>query len=166
MIDKLPDGSFEMKFTTAPDRVVPHLDPVGDMGNFAFAVYQMPPGKAYMAEGTTCSWADWIKTWSEITGVPASYRQITTEEMIDMTPDRDCGIEVAYMFSYSTDPGYDGGEVLLTAADIRKASSRANLKTSSTPVDTIVQSGIECPMTSWKEWANRYDWSAILSKGS
>ncbi|KAJ5851317.1 uncharacterized protein N7529_010702 [Penicillium soppii] len=82
----------------------------------------MPPGKEYMAEGTTCSWVDWIKTWSDITGVPASYRQITPDEMIELTPDRDCGIEVAYMFSYSTDPGYDGGRALLTAADIRKAN--------------------------------------------
>ncbi|KAJ5715462.1 uncharacterized protein N7483_012643 [Penicillium malachiteum] len=117
-----------MSFTTAPDRLVPHLDPVGDMGTFTFAVYQMPPGKEYMAEGTTCSWTDWIKTWSDITGALASYRQITPDEMIEMTPDRDCGIEVAYMFSYSTDPGYDGGRTLLTAADIRKASSPVRLK--------------------------------------
>jgi hypothetical protein len=29
MIVKLPDESIEMRFTTAPDRIVPHLDPVG-----------------------------------------------------------------------------------------------------------------------------------------
>ncbi|KAJ4172373.1 hypothetical protein NW754_002568 [Fusarium falciforme] len=57
-----PDGSFEMAFTTAPDKPAPHFDPVGDMGNFTYAVYQMPPGKAYMAEGTTCTWPEWIET--------------------------------------------------------------------------------------------------------
>lgn len=57
MIVRLPDKSIEMRFTTAPDRIMPHLDPVGDMGTFT-TVYQMPPGKEYMAEGTTCSWAD------------------------------------------------------------------------------------------------------------
>jgi hypothetical protein len=51
--------------------------------------------------------------------------------MIEMTPDRDCGIEVAYMFSYSTDPGYDVGRALLTAADILKASQYVPLKPAS-----------------------------------
>ncbi|KAI8711553.1 NmrA domain-containing protein [Fusarium sp. LHS14.1] len=59
---KQPDGSFEMAFTTAPEKPAPHFDPVGDMGNFTYAVYQMPPGKAYMAEGTTCTWPEWIET--------------------------------------------------------------------------------------------------------
>lgn len=59
---QLPDGSIEMRFTTAPDRMVPHFDPIGDMGTFTLPVYQMPPGKEYMAEGTTCSWPGWIKT--------------------------------------------------------------------------------------------------------
>jgi hypothetical protein len=58
MIVRLPDKSIEMRFTTAPDRIMPHLDPVRDMGTFTFTVYQMPLGKEYMAEGTTCSWAD------------------------------------------------------------------------------------------------------------
>lgn len=65
-----------------------------------------------MAEGTTYSWIDWLKTWSDITGVRASYRKVMPEEVITMTPDRDCGIEVAHMLSYSPDPGYDGGETL------------------------------------------------------
>lgn len=119
---KLPDGRFEMRFSTHPDIPVPHLDPVSDMGNFTFAVYQMPPGGEYMAEGTTCSWTNWMKIWGEVTGESASYLQITHDQMIATIPDRECGIEVADMFSYSSDPGYKGGASLLTAADIRKAS--------------------------------------------
>ncbi|KAH7239820.1 hypothetical protein NW759_008565 [Fusarium solani] len=142
---KQPDGSFEMAFTTAPDKPAPHFDPVGDMGNFTYAVYQMPPGKAYMAEGTTCTWPEWIETWSRITGAKVSYRQVTPEEMVAATPDREAGIEVALMFSYTSDPGYGGAMDLLTAKDLQKA-------------------GIDCPMTSWEEWAKRHDWSAILSK--
>lgn len=115
-----PDGSIQTAFTTAPDKPVPHLDPVGDLGNFTYAVSQMPPGKEYIAAGTICTWPEWIKTWGEVTGLPVSYKQVTPHEMIAMTEDRDAGIEVAYMFSYSTDPGYDGGMSLLTAEDIRK----------------------------------------------
>ncbi|PVI03017.1 NAD(P)-binding protein [Periconia macrospinosa] len=141
---KLPDGSIQMAFTTAPDRLLPHFDPVGDTGNFTYAVSQLPPGKAYMAAGTFCSWTSWINTWSAITGAPVSYKQITQEEMIDMTDDKDLGLEVALMYSYANDPGYDGGMDLLTADDIRKL-------------------GVECPMTTWEEWAKKYDWSAILA---
>ncbi|KAK7419787.1 hypothetical protein QQX98_003159 [Neonectria punicea] len=105
-------ASFQMAFTASPDKPVPHLVPVGDMGNFVYAVYQMPAGKEYMAEGTTCSWSGWIKTWGSVTGLPVSYRQVSAEEMIDMTGNRDTGIEVANMFSYGSDPGYDGGVYL------------------------------------------------------
>ncbi|KAF4430527.1 nitrogen metabolic regulation nmr [Fusarium acutatum] len=119
-MNKLPDGTFEMSFTTSPDSLVPHLDPVGDLGNFTYAVYQMPPGKAYMAEGTTCTWPEWIETWGRINNVPVKYRQVTPDEMTAATPDRDAGIETGYMFSYTSDPGYDGGMKLLKAKDIRE----------------------------------------------
>lgn len=134
-----------MRFTTAPDKLVPHLDVNADMGNFVYAVHQMPPGRAYMAEGTTCSWSDWMALWGETVGAPASYEQVTFDEMVADTPDRDCGIEVAHMYSYTSDPGYDGGMDLLRASDIQKA-------------------GIECPMTGLAEWMARQDWSAVLSK--
>ncbi|TDZ22930.1 NmrA-like family domain-containing protein 1 [Colletotrichum orbiculare MAFF 240422] len=142
---KNTDGTFTMAFTTSPDKPVPHLDPVGDMGNFTYAVSQMPPGKAYMAEGTTCTWPQFLETWARVNGVEASYKQVSQEEMIEATGERDTGIEVALMFSYSSDPGYDGGMDLLTAADLRKA-------------------GVECPMTTWEEWVKKNDWSSVLSK--
>ncbi|KAF9873175.1 NmrA-like family protein [Colletotrichum karsti] len=139
------DGTFIMAFPTAPDKPVPHFDPVGDMGNFTFAVSQMPPGKAYMAEGTTCTWPEFLRSWANVVGVKASYKQVTPEEMIEATGEHDTGIEVAYMFSYASDPGYDGGMSLLKAADIEK-------------------SGIDCPMTAWKDWAKKTDWSSVLEK--
>ncbi|EFQ31056.1 NmrA-like family protein [Colletotrichum graminicola] len=142
---KNPDDTFTMAFTTSPDKPIPHFAPASDMGNFSYAVSQMPPGKAYMAEGTTCTWPQFLKTWAKVTGVKADYKQISPEEMIEATGERDTGIEVAYMFSYSSDPGYDGGMDLLTAADLREA-------------------GIDCPMTAWEEWAKQNDWTSVLEK--
>jgi hypothetical protein len=111
---------MEMTFPTAPDAAVPHLDVNADLGNFVYAVSQMPPGKSYMAEGTTCSWTEYIKLWSEVTSVPASYRQISVEDLIAIMPDAEFGREVADMFAYSTEPGYDGGDTgLLRAKDMR-----------------------------------------------
>lgn len=109
-----------MKFPTSPNKPIPHFDPVGDMGNFVYAVHQLPPGKAYMAAGTTCSWTDFLATWGRISGYCVRYKEVTQEQMIAATPDTDAGIEVAHMFSYSSDPGYDGAMELLTADDIRK----------------------------------------------
>ncbi|TQN71304.1 NmrA-like family domain-containing protein 1 [Colletotrichum shisoi] len=142
---KNPDGTFTMAFTTSPEKPIPHFAPASDMGNFTYAVSQMPPGKAYVAEGTTCTWPQFLETWAKVTNVKANYRQISHEEMVEATGERDTGIEVAYMFSYSSDPGYDGDMDLLTAADLRNA-------------------GIDCPMTTWEEWATNNDWTTVLQK--
>ena len=110
-----------MSLSTAPDASVPHLAVNADMGKFVYAVSQMPPGKSYMAAGTECSWSDFIKLWSKETGVPAKYKEVTLEQFIGFVPDKAFGAEVGDMFSYSSYPGYDGGDkTLLKAEDIRK----------------------------------------------
>ncbi|KAF4539861.1 NmrA-like family protein [Lasiodiplodia theobromae] len=142
---KAADGAFEMRFPTAPDKPVPQLDVNADMGAFVYAVSKLPPGKSYMAEGTTCSWSEYMRLWSEVTGKPARYQQVTLQQMIDESPDKEFGREVGDMFLYSSEPGYDGGdESLLKAEDIRKL-------------------GVEYPMTSLEDWMKKQDWSAVLS---
>ncbi|KAL7958372.1 NAD(P)-binding protein [Trichoderma compactum] len=141
----LADGRIEMAFATDSTKAIPHFAPVDDMGPFTYAVWQMAPGKHYMAAGTNCTWPEFIKTWSQVSGVPATYRQITPEEMIKATGEPQLGAEVTDMFLYSSQPGYDGGMDVLQAEDIRKA-------------------GIDCPMTTWEEWAKRQDWGAILAR--
>jgi hypothetical protein len=113
-----------MSFPTSPDVSVPHLDVNADMGNFVYAVSQMPPGKSYMAAGTECSWSEYIRLWSEATRLPAKYRQVTMEQYLELVPDRALGEETGDMFAYTSNPGYDGGdETLLKADDIRKVRS-------------------------------------------
>jgi hypothetical protein len=109
-----------MAFATDPTKVVPQLAPVDDMGSFTYAVWQMPPGKSYMAAGTNCTWPETIETWSKITGIPASYRQVSPEEMIAACGEPQLGGEITDMFLYTSHPGYDGGMKLLQAEDIRK----------------------------------------------
>ncbi|KAL1962102.1 hypothetical protein VTN77DRAFT_569 [Rasamsonia byssochlamydoides] len=141
---RTPDGTFEMNFPTAPDAPVPHLEVNADTGNFIYAVSRLPPGGSYMAEGTTCSWTEYIQLWSKITSIPGGYRQVSLEEFVEIIPDHEFGRELGDMFVYSTDPGYDGGDVtLLRAEDIQKA-------------------GVDCPMTSLEEWMRRGDWSSVL----
>ncbi|KAM0254488.1 hypothetical protein ACHAQJ_006706 [Trichoderma viride] len=142
---RLPDGRIEMAFPTDPTKTQPLFAPVDDMGSFTYAVWQMPPGKSYMAAGTNCTWPEYMKTWSEVSGIPATYRQVSPEEMAATIGEPQLGGEVTDMFLYSSNPGYDGGMDVLQADDIRKA-------------------GIDCPMTTWEEWAKRQDWVATLAR--
>lgn len=119
----MPDGSFKMRFPTAPDAPVPHLAVNDDLGKFVYAVSQMPPGKSYIAAGTFCSWTEYMRIWTQVTSVPSTYEQITIEQIRDSAPDKEFGREVGEMFAYSSDPGYDGGDAtLLKASDLRDVS--------------------------------------------
>lgn len=142
---KQPDGSFQMRFPTPPSRLIPHLDVNADTGNFVYAVHQMPPGKDYIAYGENVGFEKYLSEFAKATGARTSYKEITFDDMVADTADRDCGIEVAWMFVYSVDPGYDGGMDVLTAEDMRKA-------------------GIDCPMTSIEEFVKKQDWSTVLNK--
>lgn len=142
---KMEDGSFEMRFCVDPYKLVPHLDPVADMGNFVYAVYQSSwSGKEYLAEGTTCTFAAWIAAWGKVTGTQATYRQVPREVMIKACGDEDFGGEITDMFDYTSDPGY-APQGLLGAEDLRKA-------------------GIDCPMTGLQDWMMKQDWSSVLAK--
>ena len=68
-----------------------------------------------MAEGTSCNWKYFVATFAEVTGQQASYQQVIPQEMIAGMPDKAFGEELADMFFYPTDPGYDGGMHLLRA---------------------------------------------------
>lgn len=124
---------------------MPFLDVNADTGNFVYAVAQRPPGGHYMAEGQSCDWTEYARIWSEVTGQKAIYKQLSEDEFIPMIPDPEFGRELADMFTYSTDPGYDGGMDLIKAEDLRKA-------------------GIDCPMTSLKDFIKKEDWSAVLAQ--
>jgi len=99
-----------------------------------------------MAEGTTCSWSEYMRLWSTITNVPASYKQITLEQLVELIPDKEFAREFEDMCNYSSEPGYDGGDAtLVKAADITKA-------------------GMECPMTTLEAFMRKEDWSVVHAK--
>lgn len=149
-----------MRFPTVPDKAVPHLAVNEDTGNFIYAVSQLPPGKSYMAEGQSCSWSDFMSIWSRATDKEGRYEQVSVQQMIEAAQDRAFGEELADMFAYSSDPGYDGGDSeLLTAADIRKVH-RFPCK-SRFRADTA-QLGVDCQMTSLEEYMQEADWSVVF----
>lgn len=117
----MPDKTFQMSFPTTATAPIPHLEVNKDTGPFVYAVSQMPPGKTYLAEGTTCSWPEFLNTWGGVNGVATTYVELTLETFIENVPDKEFGAEVGDMFVYSSDPGYDGGDpAILRATDIEK----------------------------------------------
>lgn len=110
-----------MSFPCSRDALVPHLVVNTDLGPFIYAVSKLPPGKHYLAAGTICSWSEYMRIWSKITGNQTSYKEITLQELIENTPDKVFGREVGDMFLYSSNLGYDGGnKTSLKAEDIRE----------------------------------------------
>jgi hypothetical protein len=121
---KTGDDTYLIRFPNQPDVPVPFLDVNADTGNFVYAVSQLPPGKSYMAEGTTCSWSEYMRLVGQFAKVRTEYRQISIEELVKISPDEEFAREAGVMFEYSSEPGYDGGDrELLRAEDIRKVSS-------------------------------------------
>ncbi len=111
-----------MRFPCSPDKPIPHLDVNADTGNFTYAVSQMPPGQHYMA-AEYLTWPEFAAAWTRVTGATIAYKEISLDDMVNDMPDRDLGLEVALMFRYSSEPGYDGGKELLKAEDLRKVRS-------------------------------------------
>ena len=121
---KQTDGSFVMSFPTDPPKPVPFLEVNADTGTYVYAIAQLPPGKSYMAAGTVCSWTEYMRLWSEVTGARGRYQQSTLEQFAKASSDEPSGWEIGEMFEYMSDPGYDGGDKeLLYVEDIRKVSA-------------------------------------------
>lgn len=117
---QLPDGSIQMQFPTRPDTVIPRLDPRKDTGQFVRALLRLPPGKTVMAAGTWCTWAEWVRTFGEVTGAKTSYREVSVSDFDEWLPGG-IGKEIGDMYEYSSDPGYDGGDPsVLRITDLEK----------------------------------------------
>lgn len=152
-----------MSFPTKADAKVPHLDVNADTGIFVYAVSKLSPGKSYMAEGTTCSWTEFMRIWSEVTGQKTKYQEVTIEQFALASPDREFGWEAGDMFAYSSDPGYDGGdETLWKSEDIRKVSSPDFQIYGGMLISR--EAGVECPMTSLEEYMRKQDWTSVLQQ--
>ena len=126
--------------------------------------------------GTYLSWSAFAEAWARVTGATIRYREVSFDDMVADTPDKDCGVEVALMYAYSSDPGYDGGMELLKAEDLRAVRPPSAARRPSTEEALVVggsicsadfpesQAGIDCPMLTVEESLARQDWSAVLNK--
>lgn len=78
-----------------------------DAGEFVKALTNASPGKNVLAFGDLMLWADYVKLWSKITGVPAAFEHSTIDDLDKVAPGG-YGIKTAEMYAYAQDFGYWG----------------------------------------------------------
>lgn len=96
-----------------------------DAGNFVKALTQVPAGKTLLAFGDRMTWTDYVKLWSKITGVNARLEKTTVAEHAKLAPGG-YGEEIAEMYAYAQDFGYDGGDPSVISA--KEVSTKTNLQ--------------------------------------
>jgi len=70
---------------------------------------EVGPGKNVLGFSDRMTWAEYVKLWSSITGVPAKFSKTTVAEHAKLAPGG-YGEEMAEMYAYAMDFGYDGSD--------------------------------------------------------
>jgi len=86
-----------------------------DAGYYVRAITQVAPGKNVLAFSERLTWPEYVKIWSEINGVPAKFSKTTVAEHDKLAPGG-FGEEMAEMYAYAMDFGYDGSDPSVTYA--------------------------------------------------
>lgn len=80
-----------------------------DAGHFVKALTQLPAGTNLIAFGDRLTWSDYVRLWSRVTGVPATFEKTTVAEHSELALGG-YGEEMAEMYAYAQDFGYDGSD--------------------------------------------------------
>ncbi|KAI6747667.1 hypothetical protein HG530_015775 [Fusarium avenaceum] len=104
---KQPDGTFRFSLPLDGDAPVPLVDARVDTGKFAKALVQVEPGKNLLGYGSLISWNEFAALWGKVHGVTCLYERVDRKVLEEAVPG--CvGEELADMFEYIGDFGYDG----------------------------------------------------------
>ncbi|KAI9702657.1 MAG: hypothetical protein M1820_006163 [Bogoriella megaspora] len=108
---KMEDGLYKMVTPCDPNAPVPLVDPRRDTGPFVRALLEVAPGVNLLGETSMLSSRDWLRLWAKIVGVErAEYVQCSVDEWDTALPDGKFGKELADMFKYTGEFGYDGND--------------------------------------------------------
>lgn len=97
-----------LKIPGSGDVPIPLVVP-SDAGIYTKALTQTSPGKNLLAYSSLIPWAEYVKLWSSITGVPAAFEHSTVAAMDKLAPGG-FGEEMGEMYAYGQDFGYWGGD--------------------------------------------------------
>ena len=80
------------------------------MGYFARALIQSAPGKNLLGAGTLITWPDFLKLWCETQGKTYGGYDDVSIETVDKAMPGGFGKEMAEMYAYASEFGYDGSD--------------------------------------------------------
>jgi hypothetical protein len=135
---KQPDGSMKLKIPGSGDVPIPLVVP-SDCGYFVRALTQAPAGTNLLAFGDRMRWADYVTLWSKTTGIPATFEKTTVAEHAKLAPNG-YGEEIAEMYAYAQDFGYDGSDPSVIYAQDVSSDYRAMQDYSIIPSLMILES--------------------------
>jgi hypothetical protein len=97
-----------------------------DTGKFVYALTKLPVGTNLLAFGSLLTWEEYVKFWSEATGVPARVERTTIAEHSKLDDNGGFGEEIAEMYGYMVDFGYHGGDPAVTLTSDVSTVGEAN----------------------------------------
>ncbi|KAH8665563.1 hypothetical protein BGZ61DRAFT_538529 [Ilyonectria robusta] len=106
---KQPDGTFLIKVATEGDAPVPMVQARHDTGLFTKALVHSEPGKILLGYGSLISWNEFAALWGKVHGVTCRFERLD-RNVIESAVPGGIGEELADMFEYIGDFGYDGGD--------------------------------------------------------
>ncbi|KAH9204935.1 hypothetical protein DL95DRAFT_318500 [Leptodontidium sp. 2 PMI_412] len=148
---KQSDGTYVLRMPLDGDAPVPMVEARHDtgeslelsacaLGHFTKALVQVAPGQNLLGFGSMMSWNEWVVVWSRIHGVKCRFDRLNRKVVENSIPGG-IGEELADMFEYISDFGYDGGDPSVVH-----------------PKDL----GVEVPVLSAEEYIKGEKWSSIL----
>ncbi|KAJ9667037.1 hypothetical protein H2201_002871 [Coniosporium apollinis] len=106
---KQADGTYILSLPTKAHAKLPMVNPRVDVGPLTKALVQAEPGKNLLGAASVLSWTEWCELWGKKHGVTCRYEECPPEKLDEAMPGG-VGKELADMFVYFSDPGYDGGD--------------------------------------------------------
>ena len=86
-----------------------HVTNLVSPGLFTKALVDVAPGKNLLGFGSMMSWNEWVLVWARIHGVECRFERLDRKIVENAIPGG-IGKEVADMYGYISDFGYDGGD--------------------------------------------------------
>lgn len=106
---KQSDGTYLLRVPISPQRSIPMGDVTKIAGPFVVALTKAPPGKNLVASAGFLTFPEWCDKVGKHLNITIKFEQMEHSELEQMIPGG-VGLELADMFMYYSDFGYDGGD--------------------------------------------------------
>jgi hypothetical protein len=107
-------GKYIFRTPASPTAIHPFVIP-GDTGLFVDLLVHSPPKQDLLAVSEMATYTEYMKLWSEVTGVPSEVREITVEEADKAAPG---GIGREAAESTATSAEFGWGKELVLPKDV------------------------------------------------